>query len=186
MKRDPLERKILEKKVSQCRKIERGIFQHLWGFSTSILSQNIKKLKGEKFYFQEKNLTVPKKTKKGDLLGFSNIHSDAKQQKKFKGDPLEKIFPDSLAVPKKIERGDPLVWPGMVCYAEKQEKPFWFSSLSQMMQFVAIIFCKTFNNYFGQFVWIKKVTIIVAFHFMKRLLKTSGDNRSATAKEKCR
>ena len=32
----------------------------------------------------------------------------------------------------------------------------------------AIIFCRTFENYFGQFVWIeKKVTIIVAFHFMK-------------------
>ena len=27
-------------------------------------------------------------------------------------------------------------------------------------------------NYFGQFVWIKKVTIIVAFHFMKRRLIT--------------
>ena len=71
----------------------------------------------------------------GDLLGFSNIHSDAKQQK--------------------IE-GDPLVSPGMVCYAEKQEKPFWFSSLGQLVQFGAIIFCRTFKNYFGQFVWIEK------------------------------
>ena len=36
----------------------------------------------------------------------------------------------------------------------------------------AIIFCRTFKNYFGQFVRIeKKVTIIVAFHFMKRRLK---------------
>ena len=79
---------------------------------------------------------------------------------------------------KKIERGDPLVSPGMVCYAGKQEKPFWFSSLGQMVQFGAIIFCRTFKNYFGQFVWIEKkrktrVTIIVAFHFMKRRLKIS-------------
>ena len=60
----------------------------------------------------------------------------------------------------------------MVCYAEKQGKPFWSSSLGQMVQFDIIIFCKTFKNYFGQFVWIeKKVTIIVAFHFMKRRLK---------------
>ena len=59
-------------------------------------------------------------------------------------------------MPKKIERGDPLVSPGMVCYAEKQEKPFWFSSLGQMVQFGAIIFCRTFKNYFGQFVWIEK------------------------------
>ena len=44
----------------------------------------------------------------------------------------------------------------MVCYAEKQEKPFWFSSLGQMVQFGAIIFCRTFKNYFGQFVWIEK------------------------------
>ena len=68
----------------------------------------------------------------------------------------------------------------MVCYAEKQEKPFWFSSLDQIVHFGPIIFCRTFKNYFGQFVWIekkkkkkRKVTIIVAFHFMKRRLKTT-------------
>ena len=44
----------------------------------------------------------------------------------------------------------------MVCYAGKQEKPFWFSSLGQMIQFGAIIFCRTFKNYFGQFVWIEE------------------------------
>ena len=59
-------------------------------------------------------------------------------------------------VPKKIERGDSLVSPGMVCYAEKQVKPFWFSSLDQIVQFDTIIFCRTFKNYFGQFVWIEK------------------------------
>ena len=46
--------------------------------------------------------------------------------------------------------------PGMVCYAEKQEKLFWFSSLGQIVQLRAIIFCRTFKNYFGQFVWIEK------------------------------
>ena len=75
-------------------------------------------------------------------------------------------------MPKKNEREDPLVSPGMVWYAGKHEKPFWFSSLDQIEQFGAIIFCRTFKNYFGQFVWIeKKVTIIVAFHFMKHRLK---------------
>ena len=44
----------------------------------------------------------------------------------------------------------------MVCYAGKQEKSFWFSSLDQIEQFGAIIFCRTFKNYFGQFVWIEK------------------------------
>ena len=44
----------------------------------------------------------------------------------------------------------------MVCYAEKQGKPFWSSSLGQMVQFDAIIFGRTFKNYFGQFGWIEK------------------------------
>ena len=52
---------------------------------------------------------------------------------------------------KKIERGT-----GMVCYAEKQGKPFWSSSLGQMVQFDTIMFGRTFKNYFGQFVWIEK------------------------------
>ena len=59
-------------------------------------------------------------------------------------------------MPKKNERGDPLVSLRMVCYAEEQEKPFGFSSLGQIVQFGAIIFCRTFKNYFGHFVWIEK------------------------------
>ena len=143
-------------KVSQCRKTERPV----WGFSTSILSQNIKKLKGENFYFRKKSHSAEKNCK-GDPLEFCNIHSGAKQQKKLKGDPLGKNFSKkSLAVPKKNERwGDPLVSPGMVCYAEKQEKPFWFGSLGQIVQFGAIIFCRTFKNYFGQFVWVEKKSL---------------------------
>ena len=81
----------------------------------------------------------------------------SQNSKKIEGGTLwRKIFPKKVAVPKKIERGHPLVSPGMVCYAEKQEKPFWFSSLGQMVQFGAIIFCRIFKNYFGQFVWIEK------------------------------
>ena len=86
--------------------------------------------------------------------------------KKLKGDPLGKKFfrkkirkkiPKKMSrSAKKYERGDSLVSPGMVCYAEKQVKPFWSSSLGQMVQFDTIIFCRTFKNYFGQFVWIEK------------------------------
>ena len=36
----------------------------------------------------------------------------------------------------------------MVCYAEKQEKPFWFGSLDQIVHFDAIIFCRTFVELF--------------------------------------
>ena len=125
---------------------------------------------------------MPKKTERRNPLGFSNIHSVAKHQKKCRGDPLrkknfeKKIRKKCLAVPKKNERGDSLVSPGMICYAEKQVNSFWSSSLGQMVLFDTIIFCRTFKNYFGQFVWIekkkkRKVTIIVAFHFMKRRLK---------------
>ena len=78
----------------------------LWDFSTSILSQNIKKMQGgpfgEKFFFRKK-----------------------------------------VSQCRKNERGESLVSPGMVCYAEKQEKPFWFSSLDQIVHFDAIIFCRT-------------------------------------------
>ena len=58
---------------------------------------------------------MPKKTKRGDPLGFFNIHYVAKQQKIEEGPFGEKFFrKKSLAVPKKIERGDPLVSPNMV------------------------------------------------------------------------
>ena len=46
------------KKVSQCRKTERGTF---WGFSTSILSQNIKKIEvGNIFIFGKKSHSAEK------------------------------------------------------------------------------------------------------------------------------
>ena len=112
---------------------------------------------------------MPKKTERGDPLGFFNIHSVAKQQKKHQKNFSKKKSRSA----EKNERGESLVSPGMVCYAEKQEKPFWFSSLDQIVHFDATIFCRTFVELF----WSvrvdrkKRVTIIVAFHFMKRRLK---------------
>ena len=93
---------------------------------------------------------MPKKTERGDPLGFFNIHSVAKHQKNAGGTLWGKFFfrKKSLAVPKKNERGESLVSPGKVCYAEKQEKPFWFSSLDQIVHFDAIIFCRTFVELF--------------------------------------
>ena len=100
---------------------------------------------------------MPKKTERGDPLGFSNIHSLAKQQKNSRGDHLgKKLFrKKSLAVPKKIGRGtlwSPRVWYG----TQENTKLFWFSSLDQIVQFGGIKFCRTFKNYFGQFVWMEK------------------------------
>ena len=82
-------------------------------------------------------------------MGFFNIHSFAKHHKVEEG-PFGEVFfrKQSLAMPKKTEKGDLLVSPGTVCYAEKQEKPFWFSSLDQIVQFGAIIFCRTFVELF--------------------------------------
>ena len=93
----------------------------------------------------------PWRAKRGTLPKLSTFLSQ------LKGGPFgEKTnFRKKVSQSRKTERGDPLVSPGMVCYAEKQEKPFWFSSLGQMVQFGAIIFCRTFKNYFGQFVWIE-------------------------------
>ena len=87
---------------------------------------------------------MPKKLKGGTFWDFpTSILSQ--NSKKLKGGPFEgKKFPEKKSrSAKKIGRGDPLVSPGMVCYAGKQEKPFWFSSLDQIVQFGAIIFCRT-------------------------------------------
>ena len=69
---------------------------------------------------------MPKKTESVEPLGVFNIHIVAKHQK-YQGEGLGGtfLFPEkSLTMPKKTERGDPLVSPGMVCYAGKQEKRF--------------------------------------------------------------
>ena len=55
------EKKNLEKKSHNAEKLKGGT---LWGFSTSILSQNIKKLNWGKS-FPRKSLAVPKKKLKG-------------------------------------------------------------------------------------------------------------------------
>ena len=98
----------------------------------------------------EKKSHNAEKTEREDPLGVFNIHFVAKHQNIEGGILWGKIFfrKKSLTIPKKTERGDPLVSPGMVCYAGKQEKPFWFSSLGQMVQFGAIIFCRTFVELF--------------------------------------
>ena len=78
---------------------------------------------------------MPKKTERGDPLGFFNIHSVAKHQKNAGGAFGEKFFSKkSLAVSKKMKGGT-----DMVCYSEKQEKPFCSSSLGQIVQFGSII-----------------------------------------------
>ena len=88
-------------------------------------------------------------------MGFFIIHSVAKHQKNSRGPFGECFFEKKVSKSPKTEREYPLVSPGIVCYAEKEEISFWFSSLGQMIHFGTIKFSITFN-YFGQFVWIEK------------------------------
>ena len=119
----------------------------LCGFSTSILSQNMKKLKKTKIFIFGKKSHNAEKTERGDPLDFSTSILSQNIKKNAGGTLWGNFFfrKKSLAVPKKNES---LVSPGMVCYAEKQEKPFWFSSLDQIVHFNAIIFCRTFVELF--------------------------------------
>ena len=138
-----------------------------------VLSQNIKKLNRGKFLFSEKISQCRKKLKGVTLRDFpTSILSQ--NSKKLKRDPLgeKKISGKKSRSAEKNWKGDPLVSSGMVCYAGKQEKLFWFSSLDQIVHFRAIIFCRTFVELFWsvRVDW-KKATIIAAFHFMKRRLK---------------
>ena len=135
-----------------------------WDYSTSILSQNIKKMKGGQTFNFGKNLTLPKKLKGGTLWDFSTSFLSQNSKTNWRGDTLRKFFEKVSQCRKKLKGGP------VLCYMGKQEKPFWFSSLGQIMQIGAKIFCRTSKNYFGQLVWIEtKVTTRVAFHFMRRL-----------------
>ena len=155
----------------------------LWGFSTSILSQNMKKLKKTKiFIFGKKSHNAEKNWKEGPFGIFQHPFC-RKTSKKIQGDPLGKNFfskKKSRSV-EKNERGESLVLPGMVCYAEKQEKPFWFSSLDQIVHFDAKIFCRTFVELF----WSVRVDRKKKSHYNSRVslheAPTKNTNYSQTS-----
>ena len=130
----------------------------------------MKKLKKTKIFIFGKKSHNAKKTERGDPLGFFNIHSVAKHQKQCRGALWGNFFRKKcLAVPEKMKGGTLLSRP--VWYVTRKNRKNLFGSVQ--VQFGAIIFCRTFKNYFGQFVWIeKKESLLVAFHFMKRRLKT--------------
>ena len=97
-----------------------------------VLSQNIKKLNGGKFFIFGKNLTVPKKTERGGPFGIFQHPFCRKTAKKLKGGPLRKKNSQkkSLAVPKKNWKGGPF---GLAGYG---------------MLHGAILFCRTFVELF--------------------------------------
>ena len=68
---------------------------------------------------------------------------------KIEGGPFgDFVFKKKVSQCQKTERGASLVSPGMACYAEKEEKPFWFSLVGQMIQIGTIKFCRTFVDLF--------------------------------------
>ena len=76
------------KKVSQCRKTERG--DPLGFFNIHSVAKH-QKIEGENVLFSEKNSQCREKIERGYPSGFSNIHSEAKQQK-MKENPLGNFF----------------------------------------------------------------------------------------------
>ena len=96
-------------------------------------------------FLLKKSLTMQKKTE-GRHFGVFNIHSVAKFQKKLKGDTLGiNVLKKRPPMPKQIQRWDPLVSTGIVCYTEEREKPSWFSSLGQPVHFGDTL--KFFRNF---------------------------------------
>ena len=78
------------------------------------------KIEGEKnFYFRKKISQCRIKTERGDTLGFSIIHSVAKQQKQMKGGPFEqKKFPE------KKSRSAEKNWKGVWYVTRENRKNF--------------------------------------------------------------
>ena len=90
-----------------------------------VLSQNMKKLKGEKFYFRKK-ISQWRKKLKGGPFGIFQHPFCRKTEKKLKGGPFgEKNFrKKSLAVPKKYWKGGPFGLAGYGMLRGKTGKTF--------------------------------------------------------------
>ena len=107
-----------EKKSHNANKLKVGT---LWDFKHPICCKISKKLKGdplERKKFQEK-VSQCRKTERGILWGFFNIHSVAEHQKIEGGKVF--IFGKNLTVPKKIVRGDPLGFSNIHSDAKQQK-----------------------------------------------------------------
>ena len=92
---------------------------------------------------------------KGDPLGFLNTQSVVKYQRNWRGPFGEKISEKKSRSAEKNWKGAPF---GLARYGMLRGK----TGRTFLVQFArpngAMIFCRTFNNYFGQFVWIEKKT----------------------------
>ena len=92
-------------------------------FSTSILSQNIKKLKRESFYYRKK-ISQCRKNWKGGPFGIFQHPFWRKTAQNWRGDPLGKnfFFEKKSHSAEKIEKGDPLGFSNIHFDAKQQKK----------------------------------------------------------------
>ena len=122
---------------------------------------------------------MPKKTERGDPLGFFNIHSVAKHQKKCRGDPLGNFFfrKNKSRSAEKMKGGS--LWSRPVWYVTRKnrKKPFWFSSLDQIVHFDAIIFCRTFVELF----WSVRVDRKKKSHYNSRVSLHEAPTKNDTS-----
>ena len=146
-------------------------------FNIHSVAKHEKIEENKNFHFREK-ISQCRKKLKGGPFGIFQHPFCRKTSKKCRGDPLGKIFfsEKKVAVPKKNEKGESLVSPGMVCYAEKQEKSFWFSSLDQIVHFDAIIFCRTFVELF----WSVRVDRKKKSHYNSRVSLHEAPTKNRT------
>ena len=125
-----------------------GVFQHPFCRKTS------KNGGGKIFIFGKKSHNSEKKLKGGTVWDFSTSIL-SQNSKKIERGPFGKFFSEKKVSQcrKKIERG--LARYGML--RRKTGKTFLVQfARPNFVQFGAIIFCRTFKNYFGQYVWIEK------------------------------
>ena len=115
----------------------------------------MKKLK-KKIFFGKNSQNAEKKLKGGPFGIFQHPFC-RKTSKKMQGGPFgEKISLKNVSQCQKKLKGGLF---GIARYGMlrgKTGKTIWSSSMGQMVQFDTIILCRTFKNYFGQFVWIEK------------------------------
>ena len=113
------------RKSHNAEKLKRGT---LWGFSTSILSQNIKKIEAGKIFIFGKKISVPKKTERGTLWDFPTSIL-TQNSKKIEGGTLwGKKFQKKVSQCRKKFKGGTL-WSRPVWYVTRKNRKNLFGSV---------------------------------------------------------
>ena len=99
-----------------------------------------------------------RKNWKRGLFGHFQHPFCRKTPKKWKGDPLGIFFPKMSHNTEKNWKGDAVVSPGIVCYAEKKENPFW-----PICPSISLMICDKFLWWFAT-EWMKNVKVSPLAH----------------------